>query len=111
MFVGARGSAALKAGGEKHGPQAHRTTDARGRTVGQPAGRRSGRATTRRDKESQTRPDLVDRNFVAARPNQLGWADITFVPTASALSVLAVVLEPGAASASAGRWKSLRTSW
>jgi putative transposase len=33
----------------------------------------------------------VDRNFVASRPNQLGVADITYVPTASGFLYLAVV--------------------
>jgi putative transposase len=49
--------------------------------------------TTRRDKEARPAPDLVDRNFVASRPNQLWVADITFVPTASGFLYLAVVLD------------------
>jgi transposase InsO family protein len=40
--------------------------------------RRAGVTTTRREKEARPAPDLVDRNFVAARPNQLRVADITF---------------------------------
>lgn len=55
--------------------------------------RRSGVTTTRRDKEARPAPALVDRNFVASRPNQLWVADITFVPTASGFLYLAVVLE------------------
>jgi transposase InsO family protein len=55
--------------------------------------RRSGVTTTRRDKEARPAPDLVDRNFVASRPNQLWVADITFVPTASGFLYLAVVLD------------------
>ena len=55
--------------------------------------RRSGVTTTRRDKEARPAPALVDRNFVASRPNQLWVADITFVPTASGFLYLAVVLD------------------
>ena len=55
--------------------------------------RRSGVTTIRRDKEARPARDLVDRNFVAARPNQLWVADITFVPTASGFLYLAVVLD------------------
>jgi transposase InsO family protein len=54
--------------------------------------RRTGVATTRRDKDARPAPDLVDRNFVASRPNQLWVAAITYVPTASGLLYLAVVL-------------------
>ena len=39
--------------------------------------RRGGPTTTRRDQEARPAPDLVDRNFVAAAPNQLWVADIT----------------------------------
>src|ERR1700730_140022 len=55
--------------------------------------RRSGVTTTRRDKEARPAPDLVDRNFVASRPNQLWVADITFVSTASGFLYLAIVLD------------------
>ena len=55
--------------------------------------RRGGVTTTRRDKNVRPAPDLVDRNFVASRPNQLWVADITFVPTASGFLYLAVVLD------------------
>ena len=55
--------------------------------------RREGVTTTRRDKEARPAPDLVDRDFTAARPNQLWVADITFVPTASGFLYLAVVLD------------------
>ena len=54
--------------------------------------RRTGVATTRRDKDARPAPDLVDRNFVASRPNQLWVADITYVPMASGFLYLAVVL-------------------
>src|SRR5207302_9311784 len=53
----------------------------------------SGVTTTRRNKDARPAPDLVDRNFVASRPNQLWVADITFVPTASGFLYLAVVLD------------------
>ena len=55
--------------------------------------RRSGITTTRRDRDARPAPDLVDRNFVASRPNELWVADITFVPTASGFLYLAVVLD------------------
>jgi len=48
---------------------------------------------TRRDKEARPAPDLVDRNFTAAAPNQLWVADVTFVPTAAGFLCLAVVLD------------------
>ncbi len=62
--------------------------------------RRAGVTTTRRDKDARPAPDLVDRNFTATAPNQfgrstcfvLGW-QITFVPTATGLLYLAVVLD------------------
>ena len=84
--------AALKAEGDKHG----RKRIARLMRAAGLAGasrRRSGVTTTRRDKEARPAPDLVDRNFVASRPNQLWVADITFVPTASGFLYLAVVLD------------------
>ena len=55
--------------------------------------RRAGVTTTRRDKEARPAPDLVDRNFTAAAPNQLWVADITFVPSATGFLYLAVVLD------------------
>lgn len=55
--------------------------------------RRQGITTTRRDKEARPAPDLVDRNFTAAAPNQLWVADITFIPTAAGFLYLAVVLD------------------
>lgn len=39
--------------------------------------RRTGVTTTRRSKDARPAPDLVDRNFVASRPNQLWVADIS----------------------------------
>jgi putative transposase len=55
--------------------------------------RRGGPVTTRRDRQSRPAPDLVDRNFTAAGPNQLWVADITFVPTAAGFLYLAIVLD------------------
>jgi putative transposase len=84
--------AELRAGGEKHG----RKRIARLMRVAGLVGvsrRRGGITTTRRDKEARPAPDLVDRNFVAIRPNQLWVADITFVPTARGFLYLAVVLD------------------
>jgi putative transposase len=48
--------------------------------------------TTRRDQETRPAPDLVDRSFTAERPNQPWAADITFIPSATGLLDLAVVL-------------------
>ena len=87
-----RVQAALKAEGDKHG----RKRIARLMRAAGLAGasrRRSGVTTTRRDKEARPAPDLVDRNFVASRPNRLWVADITFVSTASGFLYLAVVLD------------------
>lgn len=55
--------------------------------------RRGGPVTTQRDKEARPAPDLVDRNFTAAGPNQLWVADITYLPTAAGFLYLAVVLD------------------
>jgi putative transposase len=84
--------AELRAGGEKHGrKRVARLMRAAG-LFG--ASRRGGMVvTTRRDREARPAPDLVDRNFAATRPNQLWVADITFVPTASGVLYLAVVLD------------------
>ena len=87
-----RVQAELKAGGEKHGRKRIARLMRAAGLVGA-SRRRSGLTTTRRDKEARPAPDLVDRNFVASRPNQLWVADITFVPTASGFLYLAVVLD------------------
>jgi putative transposase len=55
--------------------------------------RRKGRGTTRRDPAARPAPDLVDRTFVAERPDQLWVADITYIPTWSGFLYLAVVLD------------------
>ena len=81
-----------RAGEEKHGRKRIARLMRAAGLVG--ASRRGGTVvTTRRDREARPAPDLVDRNFVAARPNQLWVADITFVPTASGFLYLAVVLD------------------
>jgi putative transposase len=84
--------AELRAGGEKHGRKRIARLMRAAGLVGA-SRRRNGITTTRRDREARPAPDLVDRNFVASRPNQLWVADITFVPTASGFLYLAVVLD------------------
>jgi putative transposase len=49
--------------------------------------------TTTRDTMTRPAPDLVDRNFRAAGPDQLWVSDITYVPTAVGHIYLAVVLD------------------
>ena len=55
--------------------------------------RRKSTVTTRRDRSARPAPDLVDRNFVADKPNALWVADITYVPTWAGFLYLAVVLD------------------
>ena len=74
--------------------------------------RRKGAGTTIRDDGTAQAPDLVDRNFVAQRPNQLWVADITYIPTWPAFSIWRSCLTLSAAASSAGRWRSRCThSW
>ncbi len=61
----------------------------RGLVSSEPATRRGGPITTRRDQEVRPAPDLVDRNFAAQAPNRLWVADITYVPTAAGFLYLA----------------------
>jgi transposase InsO family protein len=49
--------------------------------------------TTRRGNVERWAPDLVDRCFVADRPNALWVADVTYVPTAEGFLYLAMVLD------------------
>jgi putative transposase len=49
--------------------------------------------TTVRDKDALPAPDLVQRDFEAAGPNQLWVADITYIPTWAGFLYLAVVLD------------------
>lgn len=55
--------------------------------------RRKRAHTTQCDASGRQGPDLVDRNFTAAAPDQLYVADITFVPTWAGFLFLAVVLD------------------
>jgi putative transposase len=70
--------------------------------------RRKGTTTTRRDHEARPAPDLVERNFTAAAPDQLWVADITYIPTWGASCTSRSSSTRGAAASSAGRWR--RTS-
>jgi putative transposase len=55
--------------------------------------RRRWVTTTVRDRAARPAPDLVERNFVAAAPNRLWVADITYIPTWAGFLYLAVVLD------------------
>jgi putative transposase len=55
--------------------------------------RRRSFHTTRRDPAARPAPDLVDRKFTAAGPNQLWVADMTYIPTQAGFLFLAVVLD------------------
>ena len=55
--------------------------------------RRQWITTTVRDRSARPAPDLVERNFVAAAPNCLWVADITYIPTWAGFLYLAVVLD------------------
>lgn len=87
-----RGHADLQAGGERHGRKRIARLMREANLVGV-SRRRSGPATTRRDKEARPAPDLVGRDFAAAGPDQLWVADVTFMPTASGFLYLAVALD------------------
>ena len=62
--------AELRAGGEKHGRKRIARLMRDAGLVGA-SRRRHGPITTRRDKDARPAPDLVDRDFTAAGPNQL----------------------------------------
>ena len=55
--------------------------------------RRSFVVTTQRDPKRRPAPDLVNRQFVAAGPNELWVADMTYVPTWAGFIYLAMVLD------------------
>ena len=55
--------------------------------------RRSAPITTRQATDYHPASDLVRRNFMAERPNELWVADITFLPTLAGFLYLAVVLD------------------
>ena len=74
--------AELRAGGERHGRKRIARLMREAGLVGA-SRRRAGPVTTRRDKEARPAPDLVDRDFTAAAPNQLWVADITLILSAN----------------------------
>ena len=84
--------AELRAGGERHGRKRIARLMREAGLVGA-SRRRHGPITTRRDKDARPAPDLVDRDFTAAGPNQLWIAGITFIPSAAGFLYLAVVLD------------------
>ena len=55
--------------------------------------RRSAPITTRQATDHHPASDLVRRNFMAERPNELWVADITFLPTLAGFLYLAIVLD------------------
>lgn len=55
--------------------------------------RRPSTTTTRRDEDARPAPDLVDRDFSAQAPDELWFADVTYVPTVAGFLYLAVVLD------------------
>ena len=55
--------------------------------------RRGWCVTTRRDKDQQPAPDLVQRCFQASDINQLWVADMTYIPTWAGFGYLAIVLD------------------
>lgn len=55
--------------------------------------RRGYVVTTQRDSRQRPEPDLVKREFVASRPNQLWVADMTYIPTWAGFLYLAVVVD------------------
>ena len=55
--------------------------------------RRTRTRTTRRDHDARPAPDLVERHFVASRPDALWVADVTYVPTWAGFVYLAVVVD------------------
>jgi putative transposase len=51
------------------------------------------RSTTRRDERAAPAPDLVDRRFLAASPDRLWLADITYVPSREGFLYLSFILD------------------
>lgn len=54
---------------------------------------RRRRSTTRRDQSAAAAADLVDRRFLAAAPDRLWLADITYLPTREGFLYLAFILD------------------
>ena len=69
------------------------SADAGGRDPQAISRRRSAPITTRQATDHHPASDLVRRNFMAERPNELWVADITFLPTLAGFLYLAVVLD------------------
>ena len=92
IYGAPRVHAELRARGEKHGRKRIARLMRQAGLVGA-SRRRTGVATTRRDRDARPAPDLVDRDFTAKAANELWVADITFVPTATGFLYLAVVLD------------------
>ncbi len=59
------------------------------------AGVRRGRRVraTRSDQRAERPPDLVDRKFVASRPNELWVTDLTYVPTWSGMVYVCFIID------------------
>jgi len=87
-------------------PRIHADLQAEGRAVGrkrvarlmraeglQGVSRRRGTYTTVRDDKRRGEPDLVERDFSAAGPDELYVSDITYIPTWSGFLYLAIVLD------------------
>jgi putative transposase len=55
--------------------------------------RRRRVTTTRRDDRADRPPDLVDREFVASRPNALWVTDLTFVPTWAGVAYVCFIVD------------------
>ena len=82
-------------------PEAGLPANAGGRDRGrQPAQKRSGHDPAGEGPSPAS--DLVRRNFVAERPNELWVADITFLPTLAGFLYLAVVLDAWCGASSDG---------
>ena len=64
--------------------------------------RRSAPITTRQATDHHPASDLVRRNFVAERPNELWVADITFLPTLAGFLILRLFSTPGRDASSDG---------
>ncbi len=55
--------------------------------------RRKRMRTTRRAREARPAPDLIERDFTAAQPDQLWVADVTYGPSWAGFVYLAVVVD------------------
>ena len=80
LYGAPRVHAQLHADGERHGRKRIARLMRAAGLVGA-CHRGNGPTTTRRDQDARPAPDLVDRKFTAARPDQL-WARLAMVPAA-----------------------------